>query len=65
MAALDFEIPAEARRRLDEAGAPQVGPLYSMFTPQYQSWIVNPGLGVGDKPAGYAPPVFNGAAPSN
>jgi aryl-alcohol dehydrogenase-like predicted oxidoreductase len=65
MAALDFEIPADARRRLDEAGAPQVGALYSMFTPQYQSWIVNPGLGVGDKPAGYAPPVFNGAAPSN
>ena len=33
---------------------------YAMFTPQYQSWIVSPGLGIGDKPAGYAPPVFNG-----
>ncbi|MGX7675682.1 aldo/keto reductase [Plantactinospora sp. DSM 117369] len=62
LAALDFEIPAEARRRLDEASAvPLPGP-YSMFTPEYQSWIVNPGLGIGDKPAGYAPPVWNGAA---
>ena len=59
--ALDFEIPADARRRLDEASAPKVGLLYSMFTPQYQSWVVSPGLGIGDKPAGYAPPVFNGA----
>jgi aryl-alcohol dehydrogenase-like predicted oxidoreductase len=65
MAALDFEIPAEARRALDEAGAPTAGGLYAMFTPQYQSWIVNPGLGIGDKPAGYAPPVFNGALQSN
>ncbi|ASW53451.1 aldo/keto reductase [Plantactinospora sp. KBS50] len=60
--ALDFEIPADARRRLDEASAPILGMPYGMFTPQYQSWVVSPGLGVGDKPAGYAPPVFNGAA---
>src|ERR1700761_7927597 len=60
LAALDFEIPAEARRRLDEASAPSVPQLYSMFTPEYQSWIVSPGLGIGDKPATYAPPVFNG-----
>ena len=33
---------------------------YGMFTPEYQSWIVSPGLGIGDKPEGYAPPVFNG-----
>ncbi len=62
LAALDFEIPAEARRRLDEASAPSVPQLYSMFTPEYQSWIVSPGLGIGDKPATYAPPVFNGPA---
>ena len=61
LAALDFDIPAEARRRLDVASAPQTGMPYPMFTPQYQSWIVSPGLGIGDKPAGYAPPVFNGA----
>ncbi|MFF0151622.1 aldo/keto reductase [Micromonospora sp. NPDC005203] len=59
--ALDFEIPADARRRLDEASAPDLGLPYGMFTPQYQSWVVSPGLGIGDKPAGYAPPVFNGA----
>ncbi|MFG1654859.1 aldo/keto reductase [Micromonospora sp. NPDC049275] len=59
--ALDFEIPADARRRLDEASAPNLGLPYGMFTPQYQSWVVSPGLGIGDKPAGYAPPVFNGA----
>ncbi|MCW2929365.1 MAG: aldo/keto reductase [Actinomycetia bacterium] len=62
LAALDFEIPAAARRRLDEASAPSVPGLYSMFTPEYQSWVVSPGLGIGDKPATYAPPVFNGGA---
>jgi len=60
LASLDFEIPAEARRTLDEASTPQVSSLYSMFTPQYQSWIVSPGLRIGDKPATYAPPVVNG-----
>jgi aryl-alcohol dehydrogenase-like predicted oxidoreductase len=61
LAALDFEIPADARRLLDEASAPQVPSVYSMFTAEYQSWVVSPGLGIGDKPSGYAPPVFNGA----
>ncbi|WP_328415658.1 aldo/keto reductase [Micromonospora sp. NBC_00389] len=61
LAALDFEIPADARRRLEEASAPHVGMPHVMFTPEYQSWVVSPGLGIGDKPAGYAPPVFNGA----
>ncbi len=61
LAALDFELPADARRLLDEAGAPQLAAPYSMFTPRYQSWVVSPGLGIGDKPAGYAPPVFNAA----
>jgi aryl-alcohol dehydrogenase-like predicted oxidoreductase len=62
LAALDFEIPPETRRRLDRASAPPAAMLYSMFTPEYQSWIVSPGLGIGDKPAGYAPPVWNAAA---
>ncbi|MEO3746860.1 aldo/keto reductase [Plantactinospora sp. B5E13] len=61
LAALDFDLPADARRRLDEVSAPQLPAPYSMFTPQYQSWIVSPGLGIGDKPAGYAPPVFHAA----
>jgi hypothetical protein len=60
--ALDFEIPADGRRLLDEASAPRLPSVYSMFTPQYQSWVVSPGLGIGDKPSGYAPPVFNGVS---
>jgi aryl-alcohol dehydrogenase-like predicted oxidoreductase len=61
LAALDLEIPSEARRRLDEVSAVPPGAPYSMFTPEYQSWVVSPGLGIGDKPAGYAPPVWNGS----
>ncbi|MEU5566497.1 aldo/keto reductase [Micromonospora musae] len=61
LAALDFEIPGELRARLEAASAEPLAAPYSMFTPQYQSWIVNPGLEIGDKPAGYAPPIFNGA----
>lgn len=60
LAALDFEIPADARRRLDEASAPEIPQLYSMFTPQYQSWVVSPGLKIGDKPATFTGPVVNG-----
>jgi len=61
LAALEFELPADARRRLDEASRPEVPQLYSMFTPEYQSWIVSPGLGIGDKPAGFTGPIWNGA----
>ncbi|MEV6850234.1 aldo/keto reductase [Actinoplanes sp. NPDC051411] len=61
LAALDFVIPEDARRRLDEASTPDVPKLYSMFTPEYQSWIVSPGLGIGDRPASFAGPVWNGA----
>jgi aryl-alcohol dehydrogenase-like predicted oxidoreductase len=60
LAALDVEIPADARRRLDEASAPAVPQLYKMFTPEYQSYVVSPGLGIGDKPASFAQPVWNG-----
>ncbi|BCY10091.1 aldo/keto reductase [Actinoplanes sp. L3-i22] len=60
LAALDFEIPADARRRLDEASAPEVPGLYSMFTPRYQSWVVSPGLKIGDKPPTFTTPVLNG-----
>ena len=60
VAALDFELPPESRRRLDEASATPPALPYAMFTAEYQSWIVSPGLGIGDKPAGYHQPVFNG-----
>ncbi|MFI5587389.1 aldo/keto reductase [Amycolatopsis sp. NPDC051758] len=59
MAALDFEIPAELRVLLDEASAVAPASVYRMFTPEYQNWIVAPGLKVGDKPEGYAPAVRN------
>ncbi|GAA3837871.1 aldo/keto reductase [Amycolatopsis tucumanensis] len=59
LAALDFEIPAELRADLDAASAVPPGKPYVMFTPQYQSWIVNPGTKVADKPAGYRPDVRN------
>ncbi|GAA1867388.1 aldo/keto reductase [Asanoa iriomotensis] len=61
LSALTFSIPASLRARLDAVSAPVLGPPYSMFTPSYQSWIVSPGLGIGDKPAGYQPPVWNAA----
>ena len=61
LAALDFDIPADARRLLDDASAPARPLPYSMFTPEYQSRVVSPGLRIGDKPTGYAPPAFNGA----
>jgi aryl-alcohol dehydrogenase-like predicted oxidoreductase len=59
MAALDFEIPADLRKLLDDASAVPPASVYRMFTPAYQNWVVTPDLKVGDKPAGYAPPVRN------
>lgn len=59
LAALDFELPAESRERLDAASAVPPGSVYRMFTPAYQSWLVSPGVKVADKPAGYAPAVRN------
>ena len=58
-AALDFELPEPLRQELDAASAVPLGKPYVMFTPQYQSWIVSPGNKIGDKPAGYQPPVRN------
>ena len=59
LAALDFELPAELRSALDEASAVPPASVYRMFTPEYQSWLVSPGVKVGDKPAGYHPAVQN------
>jgi aryl-alcohol dehydrogenase-like predicted oxidoreductase len=59
LGALDVELPAELRTRLDEASAVPPESVYRMFTPEYQSWIVTPDAKVGDKPAGYQPPVLN------
>ncbi|GAA3591042.1 aldo/keto reductase [Nonomuraea rosea] len=62
LGALDFELPAELRAQLDEASAVPPVSVYRMFTPGYQSWLVNPGVKVGDKPAEYAPAVQNWVA---
>ncbi|MEU8384070.1 aldo/keto reductase, partial [Streptosporangium sp. NPDC048865] len=62
LGALDIELPAELRARLDEAGAVPPASVYQMFTPGYQSWLVNPGLKIGDKPDGYTPAVRNWVA---
>jgi aryl-alcohol dehydrogenase-like predicted oxidoreductase len=59
MAALDFEIPVELRATLDEASAVAPQSVYKMFTPGYQQSIINTGVKVGDKPAGYLPSVRN------
>ncbi|MDH2425285.1 aldo/keto reductase [Sphaerisporangium sp. TRM90804] len=61
LAALDFELPVDLRARLDEASSVPPPSVYRMFTPAYQSWLVSPGVKVGDKPAEYAPPVRNWA----
>ncbi|MEO3811474.1 aldo/keto reductase [Sphaerisporangium sp. B11E5] len=59
LAALDFELPPDLRVRLDEASAVPPPSLYRMFTPGYQSWLVSPGVKVGDKPTGYDPATRN------
>ena len=52
--ALDFELPAELRARLDEAGAPPVTYPYTFFTPGMQAMLTGAST-IGDKPTGYAP----------
>ncbi|MET9341616.1 aldo/keto reductase [Nonomuraea sp. NPDC003804] len=65
MTALDFELLAELRAELDEASSVPPPSVYRMFTPDYQNWLVSPGVKVGDKPAGYAPAVRNWASESS
>jgi aryl-alcohol dehydrogenase-like predicted oxidoreductase len=57
LAALSFDLPAELRTRLDAASAPRKAFPYYMFADIQQARI-HGGAAVGDKPAGYAPPVF-------
>jgi len=62
LAALDTPLPDAAMQALDAASAlPQQFP-YSFFDPSHQAGM-NGGVGVGDKPAGYARPVWTDAAP--
>jgi aryl-alcohol dehydrogenase-like predicted oxidoreductase len=59
LVALDFELSETMRAELDGAVAAPLAKPYSMFTPEYQSWIVNAGAQVGDKPAGYHSSIRN------
>jgi len=54
--ALDFELPAELRTRLDDASRPDRQFPYSFFDSEVQGMIYG-GATVGDKPAGYHQPV--------
>jgi diketogulonate reductase-like aldo/keto reductase len=63
LAALDFELPAELRNRLDTASAPVTRFPYTFFTPGMQSMLTGGAL-VGDKPPGYAPPQLIDAKPA-
>jgi aryl-alcohol dehydrogenase-like predicted oxidoreductase len=61
LAALEFDLPIELRRQLDQASAQPPTFPYGMFGDAYQAWL-HGGASVGDKPAGYAPPVRSGKA---
>jgi len=63
LGALDFEIPEELRRRLDEVSAPPTRFPYSFFTSEIQSMITG-GAIIGDKPPGYAPTQLIDAKPA-
>lgn len=63
LGALDFELPAALRARLDTASAlPGTSP-YTFFTPPMQAMITGANA-VGDKPAGYAPALLIDAEPA-
>ncbi len=62
IAAMDVELPAELRARLDAASAVPPQSLYRMFTPEYQHQLISPAVRVGDKPSGYRPSVLNWAS---
>lgn len=65
LAALDFELPAGLRARLDQASAPAAPFPYYMFADAQQTRL-HGGVAVGSKPPGYAPPVYvDAVAPRN
>ena len=63
LAALDFELPAALRARLDTASAPAAISPYTYFTPSMQAMQTG-GAVVGDKPAGYFRPLLIDAKPA-
>jgi aryl-alcohol dehydrogenase-like predicted oxidoreductase len=63
LAALDFELPAALRKRLDVASAPAAVSPYAFFTPPLQAMQTGENA-VGDKPAGYYQPLLIDAKPA-
>jgi hypothetical protein len=63
LGALDFELPAALRARLDAVSAVPGSSVYSFFTQGLQAMQTGANI-VGDKPAGYAAPVLIDAAPA-
>jgi aryl-alcohol dehydrogenase-like predicted oxidoreductase len=57
LGALEFEIPAELQRRLDEISRPTTPFPYTFFEPGLQG-MVHGGATVGDKPASYAKAIL-------
>ena len=57
LGALDFELPAELRQRLNEVSKPESRFPYTFFEPSLQG-MVHGGASVGDKPTGYEQPTF-------
>lgn len=57
LGALDFELPDELVRLLDETSASPPRFPYTFFTPAIQGMLTG-GVSVGSKPAGYAAPVL-------
>ncbi len=58
LGALAFSIPDELRAKLDAASVIPPTYPYSLFAADYQAGILNTGVSVGEKPAGYAHPVL-------
>jgi aryl-alcohol dehydrogenase-like predicted oxidoreductase len=63
LAALDFELPAALRTRLDVASAPVAVSPYAFFTPSMQAMQTGQNV-VGDKPASYYEPLLIDAKPA-
>jgi aryl-alcohol dehydrogenase-like predicted oxidoreductase len=63
LGALDFELPAGVRRRLDAVGETPPRYPYTFHAPGLQGMVTG-GLPIGDKPPGYRRPVFNDAKPA-
>jgi hypothetical protein len=57
LSALSFQLPMELRARLDAVSAPEKPFPYYMFA-DIQQTRIHGGVAVGDKPVGYAQPVF-------